>query len=64
MNLLGAGMWALVMILLVAILVAVHVGHRHHRRDVLPRNRYQSVRRDKKKRLLGDKYYHDSKYEK
>ena len=42
-------------------------GQRHYRRrhatpDSLGRRRYRAVRRDRKHRLLGDKYYHDSKY--
>lgn len=62
-NAVGILLWAACIGGVTAILLAARrYRRRHAAADSLGRRRYRAVRRDRKRRLLGDKYYHDSKY--
>ncbi|MCH4238848.1 MAG: hypothetical protein LKF71_01040 [Oscillospiraceae bacterium] len=58
----GIALWAVIAGAGVFIFILVYRNRKHARRETVGQKRYSSVRRDKKKRLLGDKYYKDSKY--
>ena len=58
----GIALWAVIAGAGVFVFILVYRNRKHARRETVGQKRYSSVRRDKKKRLLGDKYYKDSKY--
>ena len=62
-NAVGILLWAACIGGITAIVRAARRTRRRHAPpDARGRRRYRAVRRDRKHRLLGDKYYHDSKY--
>ena len=66
LNGLGIVLWAAAVAAVVAILLRARRSRRRTRSPdaVLGKRRYHAVHRDRKRRLLGDKYYHDKKYDK
>ena len=66
LNGLGIVLWAAAVAAVVAILLRARRSRRRTRSPdaVLGKRRYHAVHRDRRRRLLGDKYYHDKKYDK
>ena len=66
LNGLGIVLWAAAVAAVVAILLRARRSRRRTRSPdaVLGKRRYHAGHRDRRRRLLGDKYYHDKKYDK
>ena len=61
-NGVGIALWTVIAAAVVFVFLLAYRNRKHARKDTVGHKRYSAVRRDKKKRLLGDKYYNDSKY--
>lgn len=58
----GIALWTTAVTVVVLIFLVVYRNRNKARKETVGHQRYRSVRRDKKQRLLGNKYYNDSKY--
>ncbi|WOC32177.1 MULTISPECIES: hypothetical protein [Caproicibacterium] len=61
-NGVGIALWTVAVSAGVVVFLVVYRNRGKARKETVGHQRYRSVRRDKKKRLLGNKYYNDSKY--